>query len=784
MAQPPFPRLNDIITDLDACTLEEAIVEILQKTVGRDPELNVDEIVRSVLAREQMHSTVLDNGVALPHAHCPAIERPQVLIGRSRKGLSSPQEKTPVHLVFLLLGNSTSTFQILTQIRPALDNAATREALMEAESAAQMLKLLEQHPADKKPESQEEPPGSRPESLWKRLLANPVIGDFVFFLRQLAITVTLSKKLLLIAISSGIVGGVGAIMFNFCIDSSMHIFEGLAGIMPHPWLVALVPALGGVLCGLIKQYGGLPFDVPCATDGYVECVQHDGKVKPKTPFLLILAASITIGSGGSCGRECPTAYIGSGLGAIATRCLQFLRLDKLLGVKLGRRDFRLLAICGASAGLAAIFRAPIGGAIFVCEVLYEHGMEVKSIIPAIFSGAISYIVFSSVYGFEALYQMDAVWQFGVYNLIFAISAGIASAAVGWFYVRFFYKIFHIARASTLPDWTKPAIGGLLQGMMVVFVAKELWGLGYSGIQEAVNGHFGMWTLLLLCFGKIISTAFTVASGGSGGVLAPSLFIGAMLGGFLGKVFELWSPSGTPAGVYVVIGMAALFSAVGKVPLSLPILLMEATRNFSVILPVFVGSAVGYALSGPFKIYESQEPYPQAAMGGGFNALGETEGDLLAPYPVSAAMARTLDVIDEETPISGILKKFTESDHLFFPVRSADGHYCGTIALEQIRPLLLDQEADHFIVARDVADTGYPTVSANESLGEVLQFFNQEGVRYLPVVDNDNLLVGLLDKREVQRLLKRQILQRTAGVEYMGSSPWKTGVEDKQPPETY
>ncbi|MBQ6668850.1 MAG: chloride channel protein, partial [Deltaproteobacteria bacterium] len=253
---------------------------------------------------------------------------------------------------------------------------------------------------------------------------------------------------------------------------------------------------------------------------------------------------------------------------------------------------------------------------------------------------------------------------------------------------------------------------------------------------------------------------------------------AMLGGFLGKVFELWVPSGTPAGVYVVIGMAALFSAVGKVPLSLPILLMEATRNFSVILPVFVGSAVGYALSGPFKIYESQEPYPQAAMGGGFNALGETEGDLLAPYPVSAAMVRTLDVIDEETPISGILKKFTESDHLFFPVRSTDGHYCGTIALEQIRPLLVDQEADHFLVARDVADTGYPTVSANESLGEVLQFFQQEGVRYLPVVDNDNLLVGLLDKREVQRLLKRQILQRTAGVEYMGASPWKTGVEDK------
>ena len=151
-------------------------------------------------------------------------------------------------------------------------------------------------------------------------------------------------------------------VYRFRQDSSFLYFyglhrEGLAGIMPHPWLVALVPALGGVLCGLIKQYGGLPFDVPCATDGYVECVQHDGKVKPKTPFLLILAASITIGSGGSCGRECPTAYIGSGLGAIATRCLQFLRLDKLLGVKLGRRDFRLLAICGASAGLAAIFRA-------------------------------------------------------------------------------------------------------------------------------------------------------------------------------------------------------------------------------------------------------------------------------------------------------------------------------------------------------------------------------------------------------------------------------------------
>ncbi|NLC71199.1 MAG: chloride channel protein, partial [Desulfuromonadaceae bacterium] len=486
---------------------------------------------------------------------------------------------------------------------------------------------------------------------------------------------------------------------------------------------------------------------------------------------------ITIGSGGSCGKECPTAYIGTGLGAIAARFLQFLRLDKFLGVKLGRRDFRLLAMCGASAGLAAIFRAPVGGALFVCEVLYEHGMEAKSILPALFSATISYLVFSYFYGFEALFHMETVWQFGLYNLIFAVTAGIASSLVGWFYVRFFYKIFHIARASKLPDWIKPGIGGLLHGCLVAMIGMQLWGLGYGAMQEAIEGYYGIWFLLLLCFGKIIGTAFTVASGGAGGVLAPSLYIGCMMGGFLGLAFESFFPVGNPMGLYAVIGMAALFSAVGKVPFSLPILLMEATRNFSVILPVFVGSAVGYALSGPFKIYESQEPYPAGKVSGGFNALGETEADLLAPFPVSAAMAKELDVIEEDTSVSGILAKFKESDHIFFPVRGKQGHYKGSIALDQMKSLFLEEDIDKFVIAGDVADIGHPSVTSDLSLGEVLPFFDQDGIRYLPVVDEENMLVGLLDRQEVLRLLKRQILNRTAGMDYVGKSSWKKDLDD-------
>jgi CIC family chloride channel protein len=789
-----FLRADHVLPDLKAQTLEEAIVEILQAVTGKDPDVDTEALINSVLAREQMRSTAVGSGIALPHAQTGDIRRPMILIGRSRRGISSDGSDTgPVKHVFMVLSKGRLTFRLLGRLRSVLEDASLREALEQADTAEQMVVILMHrkglaHELEQVFSDPDQPAGLAPEKgeklppkivTWLGRMFGAVIQDMAFFLGQLRVSTTLWKKLLLLTVSSGIVGGLGAILFNWAIDTSMGGFGKLVELvdsMPYPWLVALVPAIGGVLCGLVKYHGGLPFEVPCATDGYVECVQHDGAVKSKTPFLLITAAAITIGSGGSCGKECPTAYIGTGLGAIAARFLQFLRLDKMLGVTLGRRDFRLLAMCGASAGLAAIFRAPVGGAIFVCEVLYEHGMEAKNILPCLFSATISFLVFTSIYGFEPLFHMESIWQFGLYNLMFAVVAGMASAAVGWFYVRFFYKVFHISRASKLPDWLKPGIGGLLHGCLIAMIGMQLWGLGYGAMQDAIEGHYGLWFLLLLCFGKIIGTAFTVASGGAGGVLAPSLYVGCMLGGFLGLAFESLFPVGNPLGLYAVIGMAALFSAVGKVPFSLPILLMEATRNFSVILPVFIGSAVGYALSGPFKIYESQEPYPEGKVSGGFNALGETEADLLAPFPVSAAMTKELDVIDEGTPVSGILGKFKESDQLFFPVQGRDGCYKGSIALDQMKALLLEEDVDLFVIASDVADLSHPVVTPDLSLAETLPHFETEVVRVLPVVDEENMLIGLLDRQEVLKLLKKQILDRTAGTEYLGASRWRKAVE--------
>lgn len=792
-----FLRIDHILTDLKAQTFEEAIVEILVATTGKDPDIDTEALVKNVLDRERMGSTALDNGIALPHAQIGVGFRPMILVARSKSGLRREEEegKPPVHLVFMVLAQGTLTGRLLGRLRTVLKDPSLREDLLGADSADKILEQLLRRrylarelekvfsdpdlplpSADETAEDQEQEPRKKNGWVWRLILDNPIMRDFAFFLGQLRISATLAKKLIMLTVSAGVVGGLGAIMFNWAIEVSMGFFGRMVdGLMTYPLLIAFVPAIGGLMCGIVKYRGGLPFTIPCATDGYVECVQHDGKVRPRVPFLLIIAASITIGSGGSCGKECPTAYIGSGLGAIAARIIEFFRVDKLLNVKLGRRDYRLLAMCGASAGLAAIFRAPIGAAIFVSEVLYEHGLEAKNLLPTILAGSISFMVFSSVYGFEALFHMESLWHFNSYNLVFAVIAGVASAAVGWFYVRFFYKVFHISRASTLPDWIKPAIGGMLHGCMIVFVAKELWGLGYGNMQDAINGHYGMWLLLILCFGKIISTAFTVATGGAGGVLAPSLYIGAMLGGFLGKVFELWIPNGTPDGLYVVIGMAALFASVGKVPFSFPILLMETTRNFSVILPVFIGTAVGYALAGPFKIYESQEPYPPGNMAGGFNALGETEADLLAPYPVWTAMVEEMDVIDEGSTVPEILRKFKESTHLFFPVQGRDGRYKGTISLDQMRNLIFEEQVNEFIIAADVANLGLPVVAPEESLAEVFHHFQQDGMRYLPVLGKDDILVGLLDRREVLRLLKHQILKRTAGVEYMGLSPWKKGV---------
>ncbi|MFQ5901056.1 MAG: chloride channel protein [Thermodesulfobacteriota bacterium] len=578
---------------------------------------------------------------------------------------------------------------------------------------------------------------------------------------DLSLISSLSGKLFFITATTGIVVGFAAIVFNFTLDLMIEMFDHLISILPWPPLLIFIPAIGGLLAGLVRYFSRVSFESACATDAMIESIhEEDGHVDTRIPIFGILSSSLTIASGGSCGRECPTAYIGTGFASITARLIKRFKIDKLFGIKLTKRDERLMGICGAAAGVGAIFRAPIGAAVFSVEVLYRYGLEFTALFPALISATIGFTLFSLFYSYESLFTMEAVWEFGFSTILFAIIISIISSLIGWLYTHIFNQTFHYFRRLRLPDWLKPAIGGLIHGLLVFFVARELWGMGYETIQNAIDGRLTIVLMLILLFGKMFSTSFTIASGGSGGVIAPSLFIGAMLGGILGKAFMGVVTTGTPIGVYVAIGMVALYAAVGKVPFALPLLIMEATRNISLMLPLFIASTIGYILSGRNSIYEPQPTridYNEI----GLNVLGETEGDIIASYEVKDVMSKDDSAIPQHATLKKIGNFIKESKVPFFPVVDNDHRLCGTISFSEIKYIFSPEGLNQLIVASDLATEVSDTITPQSSLKETLAMFYQSNLDYLPVVDSDdsNRFVGILAKNDVMELLKREMVNK-------------------------
>lgn len=457
---------------------------------------------------------------------------------------------------------------------------------------------------------------------------------------------------------AGVMAGLGAILFNFTLQTSINLFEYLVAILPNPWLIALIPAFGGLLSGAFKYASAKEtFESPCATDAMIDAIHTDrGRVKTRTPFVTIIAASLTIGSGGSCGRECPTAYIGTGFGSITWDLIKRLKLERRFGFKLDNRDRRIIGICGAAAGLGAIFQAPLGSALFSTEVLYIYGMELEAIFPAFISSIASYLLFSLTCGYKPLFKVTTSWVFNFPDLAFCIIAGFIASLVGLVYIKLFYTTFHFFRRVKAPDYVKPAIGGLLMGLIVP-VFPQVWGMGYEVIQDLIDYKLVFWLVAVLILAKILATSLSIGSGGAGGVIAPSIFIGALVGCFLGKIFMTSFPSvATHPSLYVVIGMGALYVAVGKVPLAFTIMLCEAVRNFSFIVPLAAAATASYLVSGYFTIYESQHA----------DSAKEIQ-DVLKKIYVYQVMNKEVVTISPEVSVMDALRQFGDSTHHAFPV---------------------------------------------------------------------------------------------------------------------
>lgn len=438
-----------------------------------------------------------------------------------------------------------------------------------------------------------------------------------------------NTRLIFLSALLGVVGALGAQLFIWLLDlaekkililiSGYKFFTveqahtmAAAPAMDHwYWLIPIATTLGGLISGVLV-YGLAPEAEGHGTDAAVKGYHRiSGRIRYRVPIIKTIASAITIGSGGSAGREGPTAQIAAGVGAFIGGIL-----------RLPDEERRVLLLVGMAAGLSAIFKSPLGTALFAVEILYSTmAFEGRYLTFTLIASAVAYAVTGLFNGWSPLFVLPHDVSFGApIDLAWFVVLAVMAGGLGALLPTVFYWTRDKFHELPIPNMFKPAIGGLGVGLLGI-LAPPLLGGGYGYVQLALQGGGGIavWMLLLLMAGKIVTLSLTVASGGSGGVFAPSLYVGAMLGCAFAILLHTFHITGIPTPALAVVGMAALFAGAARVPIASLVMVAEMTGGYHLIMPTMLAVAVSYlvqmALTRNAKyptLYEAQETIPAAS----------------------------------------------------------------------------------------------------------------------------------------------------------------------------
>ncbi len=588
------------------------------------------------------------------------------------------------------------------------------------------------------------------------------------FLYLKEINLLIVSKWFFYSIIVGIIGGLGAVAFYFLLDQSKMIFSHFGayvppspagesssianmGVRPHWWIFLIIPTVGGLISGLIV-FTLAPEAEGHGTDALINSYHRlRGIIRKRIPFVKTIASVITIGSGGSAGREGPIAQIGAGFGSFLGSFL-----------KLSDRERRILILAGAAAGIGSIFKAPLGGALFATEVLYrETEFEYEAIIPCVISSIVAYSVFANFVGWDPIFVTPKFLFNHPLELFLYALFGVFCAVIGVVYVKVFYKIRDKFAELKIPNHLKPAIGGFLLGCMACLLPQVL-GTGYGWVQLAINGELAIWLMLLIGFAKILATSFTISSGGSGGVFAPSLAVGAMLGGAFGQVCHQLLPHVvTQPTAFVLVGMGGFFAGVAKVPIASLIMVCEMAGSYGLLAPLMLVSVVAFLFTGKLSLYENQvnARIDSPAHRGDFVV------DVLENLTVKDALISDKQVItiSESMSLKEILSLVTNTTQSYFPVVNYKGDMIGIISMDDIRRILLDDQIYELVIAGDMAITDIITVKKDENLNEVMRKFTIKNLDALPVVSDKDprKLVSMITRREALSAYNKELQKRKA-----------------------
>ncbi len=556
--------------------------------------------------------------------------------------------------------------------------------------------------------------------------------------------------LILTAVVVGVGGGFGAVIFRKLIETFHHLSfvtaRDLLQFMGQYYII-IIPAIGGAIVGPMIYF----FAREAKGHGVPEVMEavalRGGRIRPVVVIVKALASAITIGTGGSVGREGPIVQIGSALGSTVGQWLN-----------LSEERIRNLVACGAAAGIAATFNAPIAGVIFALEVIAGE-FTTRYFSTVVISSVLASVIGRIYEGNVPAFVVPAYKMVSPVELIFYAILGVIAAFIATAFVRVLYWTEDLFDAWQFPEYLKPIVGGLLIGALGLY-QPYLFGVGYDGIEQVLTENLAATTLVALVVLKVVATSITVGSGGSGGVFAPSLFIGAMFGGFFGIIVHNLFPNVTAtSSAYAIVGMAAVFAGGARAPITAVLILFEMTNNYHLILPLMLATVVSTLLA---EALHRESIYTMKLSRRGIRLERGHDIDVMQAVRVEEVMTRDIvdDTVSADLDLAGLSALFEKTHHHGFAVLDDDGLLCGVVSLGDLRRAI-GKGALHELRVRDVLTEDVRTVFPDEPVWSAINKMAPRDLSRLPVVSRDNsrLLVGLVRRADILRAYNVGIMRR-------------------------